>query len=35
MNINKETLVGNIISINGNRISVKMTENLKCDSNWC
>jgi len=29
MNINKETLVGNIISINGNRISVKMTENLK------
>ena len=29
MNNNKETLVGNIISINGNRISVKMTENLK------
>jgi len=30
MNIDsKETLVGNIISINGNRVSVKMTENLK------
>lgn len=29
MNINKETLLGNIISINGNRISVKMIENLK------
>jgi len=29
MNTNKETLVGHIISIDGNRISVKMTENLK------
>jgi hypothetical protein len=29
MNNNKETLVGNIISINGNCISVKMIENLK------
>jgi len=29
MKINEETLVGNIISISGNRISVKMTENLK------
>jgi len=29
MNKNKETLVGKIISINGNRISVKMTESLK------
>jgi len=29
MNNNKETLVGKIISINGNRISVKMIENLK------
>lgn len=29
MNNNKETLVGKIISINGNRISVKMAESLK------
>lgn len=29
MSINKETLVGNIISIDGNRISVKMTESIK------
>ncbi len=29
MNNNKETFVGNIISINGNRISVKMAESLK------
>lgn len=29
MNIDKETLVGKIISINGNRIAVKMIESLK------